>query len=201
MLKVITDHINNRFGSRRGLLSSVRFELIGKVGGFSRYRRIDWSRVERLVFVCAGNICRSPLAEAVARDCGVPTASAGIACDGGHPADARAVELGSAWGLDLKRHRSMPIQRIRLSAGDLVVGMEPHHLISPVFGGDGAIQMTLLGLWGEPGKVYIHDPFNTGARYFEYCEHYVVDATKLMIKSWLRARDVLADPDPGMPSP
>jgi protein-tyrosine phosphatase len=188
MLKAITSHIHNKFGSRRGLLSSIHYELIGKAGGFSLYRRVDWSRVERLVFICAGNICRSPLAEAVARDCGVPAVSAGITCDGGHPADERVIACGAQWGLDLRQHRSLPIQRLELTATDLVVGMEPGHLNSPVLASAGPVQLTLLGLWGSPRKVYIHDPYGTGPGFFERCAAYVAESTRRLVRVWGEAR-------------
>ncbi len=186
MLKAINSHINNEFGSRRAFLSTIRFELIGVVGGFSRLRQVDWGRVDRLVFVCMGNICRSPLAEAVARSLSVPAVSAGIDCGDGDHADPRAVAFGKCLGLDLTGHRSVPIGKVGLGAGDLLVGMEPGHLAAlPVMAGCAA-QQTLLGLWGAPRKVYIHDPFNTSGRFFEKCEQYVAGSASGLVRAWGR---------------
>jgi protein-tyrosine phosphatase len=200
MLEAITTYINDRYGSKRGLLNHWRFGVQYRLGRFSSYVEIDWSRVERLVFICAGNICRSPLAEAVATKLGGQAISAGIACDGGHPADLRVITLAESWGLELNAHRSKPLQLIDLTPSDLIVGMEPHHLSGPLFGDQYSAQFTLLGLWGAPPRVYIHDPYGATPLFFECCEQYVMEATKLLVRRWLQRREVFTGRGVGVPS-
>ncbi|MDP2359534.1 MAG: hypothetical protein Q8O14_02100 [bacterium] len=88
----------------------------------------------RILFVCSGNICRSPAAEAIARlwldrhALGqVATASCGSLRITGEPAAALTVEALARRGVDLRGHRSRPLSHFLLREADLVVGMEPAH--------------------------------------------------------------------------
>ncbi|HPP54288.1 MAG TPA: protein tyrosine phosphatase, partial [Thermoguttaceae bacterium] len=77
-----------------------------------------------LLFVCTGNTCRSPMAEALARkmisdrlgcppdqieEAGVLVMSAGIAAVLGAPASPEAVEVIGAYGIDLKDRQTQPV--------------------------------------------------------------------------------------------
>jgi protein-tyrosine-phosphatase len=81
----------------------------------------------KVLFVCAGNICRSPFAEALARRLAaerglhVEFASAGeIAFDGDRcPGDA--VAAAREHGVDLSAHRAQRLTAERRSAADKVV--------------------------------------------------------------------------------
>lgn len=192
MLERITTSINSRYGSKRAVLETLRFGVMDRVGAFARYRDVDWSRVERLVFVCMGNICRSPLAEITARAQGANAVSAGMDCSGGAPADSRAIAFAENHGLDLAAHISTRIDQVELSRHDLVIGMEPRHLAVPILGGACPAQLTLLGLWGGQKRVYIHDPYSAGSTYFEQCERYVMGATQRMLTIWQGGRQAAA---------
>jgi protein-tyrosine phosphatase len=81
----------------------------------------------KVLFVCAGNICRSPFAEALARRLAaergldVEFASAGeIAWDGDRcPGDA--VAAAKEHGVDLSAHRAQRLTAERTSSADKVV--------------------------------------------------------------------------------
>src|SRR5690606_12750544 len=77
-----------------------------------------------IIFVCTGNTCRSPLAEAMARELtgeamgitggevlarGIKFASAGIATVPGLPASDGSIEAGAEIGIDLSDHMSQPM--------------------------------------------------------------------------------------------
>jgi len=85
----------------------------------------------RLVFVCTGNTCRSPLAEvALRRALGnladrVEVASAGTAAAEGAPASEMSRRVAAAAGLDLEGHRSRRLDGAVLAGADLVLLMDP----------------------------------------------------------------------------
>lgn len=67
-----------------------------------------------LLFVCSGNTCRSPMAEALWNRLQGPlrAQSAGVAAVEGLPAAAEAVRAVAPWGADLSRHRSRPLEAV-----------------------------------------------------------------------------------------
>lgn len=86
----------------------------------------------RLLFVCSGNTCRSPMAEALLRaalpgDSGWTVESAGIAAEKGVPASRNAVAAMREHGLDLSGHFSRRATREMLRAADVVVAMTRSH--------------------------------------------------------------------------
>lgn len=90
----------------------------------------------RILFVCLGNICRSPLAEVVVRD---RAGKRGL--DGrflfesagtgswhiGKGADPRSAATADRYGLDLGRHRAQQITRKRLGEWDWFVAMDGYN--------------------------------------------------------------------------
>jgi protein-tyrosine-phosphatase len=89
----------------------------------------------KLLFVCTGNTCRSPLAEAIARkiaiERGLPdieAASAGTSAWDGASASDGALLVGMERRLDLSGHRSRQLTRAIVAESDLIFTMGPHHL-------------------------------------------------------------------------
>jgi len=87
-----------------------------------------------ILFVCTGNICRSPLAEALlqreaaARDMdGVRVASAGTGAWDGAPASEGAYLIGLEHELDLSAHRARLLTRDMVRNADLIFTMSRHH--------------------------------------------------------------------------
>ena len=85
--------------------------------------------MKHILFVCTGNTCRSPMAQALfaryAREKGLDAVadSAGLAALPGAPASANAVAALAEVGEDLSAHRAKPVTRELLDAADRVYCM------------------------------------------------------------------------------
>jgi len=179
MFNIIRKYICNTFGSRRGLLNLSKAQCIYWLGGYRGYQKIDWSRVDRLIFICQGNICRSPLGEAVAyQKFDLRAESFGLDCRDGAPADSRAIGFAESVGIDLTKHASRHIQSYSPTQFDLVVAMEPKHLLQLPAETRSIAQVTLVGLWQPSPCPYVHDPYSACEQYFERCERMVMAGTK-----------------------
>ena len=87
-----------------------------------------------VLFVCTGNICRSPLAEAFLnarseRLLGgeVRVSSAGTWGREGHPPTRETVAAGAEYGLDVSLHEASPLLADRIEQADLVLGLTAEH--------------------------------------------------------------------------
>lgn len=86
--------------------------------------------MKRILLLCTGNTCRSPMAQAFLQrmldEAGVEAQvnSAGIFAANGHPASENAVKVMQEYGLDLSEHRSRPLTLEMLQQSDLILAME-----------------------------------------------------------------------------
>ena len=173
--EVVTDHdpfgVRSRYGTWRGLVRLGLAHFDHATGRTRELARVNWGQVDRLVFVCRGNICRSAYAEWRARALGLPAASFGISTTTGIGADPDASDAAAARMLDLSLHRTTDAADVALHSGDLIIAMELRHvawlhrlLVDPQ-----PHQVTLLGLWSHPKRPHIHDPFGLDRSYFDSC--------------------------------
>lgn len=88
--------------------------------------------IRHILVVCVGNICRSPMAEALLkREFGgqddVTVESAGLGALVGYPASKHSVRLMGDLGVDITGHRARQIHPDMVNAADLVLVMEAGH--------------------------------------------------------------------------
>jgi protein-tyrosine-phosphatase len=84
--------------------------------------------MRRILIVCAGNTCRSPMAAALAQHLlgtEVQVESAGFAADAGSAATRYAVQVMNERGLDISRHKARHLSEIKLSDYHLLIALEP----------------------------------------------------------------------------
>ncbi len=194
-----TPPLLHRFGGKRAFLSAVWYSGIGLAGGFSQYRRLDWLRVSRLVFVCKGNICRSAFAAEKARVLGWHAVSAGLSADPGKVADNCAQRAASRRQVNLTKHRSQSIRGLGPQAGDLLIAFEPPQAraLSAQTSGMRGVQVTLLGLWHEqPWWPYLHDPYGQSDAYFDRCFDRIEQSLEGLLSRWNSALSLLAERTP-----
>lgn len=163
--------IDNRYGTWRGLVRAVlaRAELAaGRLRPFALRRP---ETVQRVVFVCHGNICRSAFAHHEALKYGLNVASLGLSTSTGGRSPAQAIASAARAGIDLSVHRATSWPDFKVRSGDLFLVMEVRqaHELWRRLGKRSDVQVCLLGMWCDPVMPHLHDPYTLGDSYFDRC--------------------------------
>jgi protein-tyrosine phosphatase len=182
----LQDTIAARYGRRRGLAEHLRYLVMHRLGRYQAWAgpAIDWRAVDRVAFVCQGNILRSPYAEAFGLMLGARVTSFGIEAQRGSRTPLEGVRVAAEWGVDLSKHRSRRSADVGLGARDLIAVMEPRH--AEVIGQDRpqGTQVVLLGLFGRPARPYVQDPYGLSEAYLRTCYRFLGDAVASLLAVW-----------------
>ncbi|TET67156.1 MAG: low molecular weight protein arginine phosphatase [Candidatus Zixiibacteriota bacterium] len=88
----------------------------------------------KVLFVCTGNTCRSPMAAGSMNKLlseadfdGIEVGSAGTGALNGWPAAPHALEVTKNWGIDISAHRSRTLDEGTVEAADLIICMALEH--------------------------------------------------------------------------
>jgi protein-tyrosine phosphatase len=164
------DLINCNYGTWRGWVRhqlGLADLLAGRLGPHASVAMCG--PVLRVIFVCHGNINRSAFAHAIALREGMACCSLGLATTTGAPAFDQARTTAAAMGVDLNDHQATSFNDHGVREGDLYVAMEVRHVNRLASLGVSRERIVLLGIWGAPRRVHLHDPHTLSADYFVTC--------------------------------
>jgi protein-tyrosine phosphatase len=173
----------------KSILTSLR-RVAARVAGKSEPERLA---ARRVLFVCMGNICRSPTAEGVLRkllqerapDLDVQVDSAGThAYHVGEPPDPRACRAAERRGVDLREQRARRVRVEDFAHFELVLAMDPMNrdelvaLSPPQY--HERIRL-FLEFAPQLGRTDVPDPYYGGGNGFEYVLDLVEEASAGLI--------------------
>ncbi len=130
----------------------------------SRQRVESLSGAVRILVVCYGNICRSPVVEILLRE-QLPTErfrirSCGLLPREGSVPPEEYADQARCFGIDLSGHRSRYISKTLVEWSNLIVIMDRRNLdLLQEFGAAAIEKSVWLGAWDPEGPLEIPDPF------------------------------------------
>lgn len=149
-------------------------------------------RAPRILFVCLGNICRSPAAqgitESMASDRGLAVVCDSAGFYGGHAGDLPDPRMReAAWQRGYRlTHRARKIHSFDLDDFDIVIGMDDQNMdnLDYLAGNDSRaaklVRMTDFAA-NHPGYDSVPDPYYEGAAGFQLVLNLLEDACKTLL--------------------
>jgi protein-tyrosine phosphatase len=136
----------------------------------------------KIIVVCTGNICRSPIGEQLLRErlSGAQVLSGGVAALVGRPADPLAQQVMQENGHDISGHRAQQLTSALLTQMDLILAMDQSHVDwirvrLPQLQG----RVFKFGRWS--GNVDVADPFRQPKAAFDQAYSEI----RLYTEQWL----------------
>ena len=150
----------------------------------------------RILFVCMGNICRSPSAEGVFRRAlqqRAPRLSIEVDSAGTHdyhvgePPDRRAIAAASRRGIDLSGQRARRVEPRDFTTFDLIVAMDEENASALRERAGGAVTRIrlMMDYAPESGRRSVPDPYYGGAEGFEEVLDLLEEASEGLLREVL----------------
>ena len=147
-------------------------------------------KVSSILFICLGNICRSPLAEGVFRNEAekrgivdlITIDSAGTGgWHIGNPPDQRSIETAANHGIDINHQVCRRLTSRDFSTFDLILGMDNSNIINATSAdsANGPAQILLFTQYAGMGDdLEIADPYYGGVEGFETAYQLIKQASR-----------------------
>ncbi len=150
------------------------------------------SKINNILFVCTGNICRSPFAEGLLRNAlaakglkGIEADSAGLLALPGNSATSLAQRVAFEFGVDLSGHRAKSLSEELQAGCDLILVMEKSHEKAVLAAFPKATGKVLLlrhfGRYGSRRRG-IADPYGFQYEAYRFCFLDIEDAVSGLVE-------------------
>lgn len=144
--------------------------------------RVDLAQVSPIIknvlFVCTGNICRSPMAEAILKkmvpaEADIHVFSAGSHAREGNLATENSISVSRDAGIDLRSHRARKLTTDMAREADMILAMEPLHiehvLSLDIWVKDNTFNLVRFAQGYRGGGDLIPDPYGGSLREYQIC--------------------------------
>ena len=174
-------------------------EVVAHIGRRLKFIRLAYERVtaskalphpvRNVLFVCKGNVCRSPLAEAYflqkVREEGqvITVQSAGIETTPGKPAHVLAQAVARHHGIPLEQHLTTLLFRDLMQRSDLVLVMEvaQKDRVAKLYPRE-KHKVFVLGQFCKSGSLDIDDPYGGTPEDFKVCFERIRESCDRMLR-------------------
>ena len=152
--------------------------------------------MRNVLFVCTGNICRSPMAQGLFADLvrgrrDIEVTSAGIGAVGGQPPSPHSVEVMAELGMDIRNIRSKPLMAELVRRADFIFVMTYGHLDSMLLLFPSAAEKTFLLREFETDlpvmEREVSDPIGQSRETYRECREQIRDALPRLLDLVLRS--------------
>ncbi len=143
----------------------------------------------RVLFICSGNMCRSPYAAArflmLAKGRSVQVMSAGTLRLTGRRAALEMIETARERGLNLDEHRSSALTKMLIQASDVIFVMEHSHRLEVIrICAEAEPRLVMLGKWLPEPKDELEDPMGKDPEVYRSVADEIDTALECWFEQW-----------------